>query len=107
MRYFYPSSTSEGIRTIAGLGSWHGWIFSKEMDNAVKYGYQFEILKGYQFKKTNIFSEYINKMYELRLQYLKGDAMNLTAKLLMNSLYGKFGMKSETTKIEILDNSKN
>lgn len=97
--------TSEGIRTIAGLGSWHGWIFSKEMDNAVKYGYQFEILKGYQFKKTNIFSEYINKMYELRLQYLKGDAMNLTAKLLMNSLYGKFGMKSETTKIEILDNS--
>ena len=75
------------------------------MDNAVKYGYQFEILKGYQFKKTNIFSEYINKMYELRLQYLKGDAMNLTAKLLMNSLYGKFGMKSETTKIEILDNS--
>ena len=33
--------TSEGIRTIAGLGSWEGWIYSDEMDNAVKYGYQF------------------------------------------------------------------
>ena len=26
--------TSEGLRTIAGLGSWTGWIFSGEMDNA-------------------------------------------------------------------------
>jgi hypothetical protein len=32
--------------------------------------------------------------------------MNLIAKLLMNSLYGKFGMKSETTKVEILENNK-
>jgi hypothetical protein len=30
-----------GLRTIAGLGTWHGWIFSEEMDNAMKYGYHF------------------------------------------------------------------
>ena len=24
--------TKDGIRTIAGLGSWEGWIFSGEMD---------------------------------------------------------------------------
>jgi DNA polymerase type B, organellar and viral len=35
-----------------------------------------------------------------------GEAMNLIAKLLLNSLYEKFGMKSETTKLEILDNNK-
>jgi hypothetical protein len=33
--------TSEGIRTIAGLGSWTGWIASGEMYNAIKYGYTF------------------------------------------------------------------
>jgi hypothetical protein len=76
------------------------------MDNAVKYGYTFEIIKGYEFRKGNIFKDYVNKMYELRLQYSKGEAINLIAKLLLNSLYGKFGMKSETTKVEILANNK-
>ena len=97
--------TSEGIRTIAGLGSWTGWIFSEEMNNAMKYGYHFEILHGYEFEKGYIFKDYITKMYDLRLQYEKGDAMNLSAKLLMNSLYGKFGMNSETTKIEVFENN--
>jgi hypothetical protein len=95
------------IRTIAGLGTWYGWIFSEEMYNAIKYGYQFEIIKGYEFNKGNTFSNFINEMYDLRLKYSKGDAMNTSAKLLMNSLYGKFGMLSETTKIEILDNTIN
>ena len=47
--------TSDGIRTIAGLGTWEGWINSMEMDNAIKYGYTFTILKGYRFKKAIIF----------------------------------------------------
>ena len=97
--------TPNGLRTIAGLGSWNGWIFSAEMVNAIKYGYTFKIIKGYEFKQADIFSKYINKMYNLRLQYPKGDAMNLIAKLLMNSLHGKFGMKTELTKVEILDNN--
>ena len=97
--------TSEGVRTIAGLGSWTGWIFSTEMDNALKFGYQFEVLNGYEFEKGNIFSEYVTKMYNLRLQYEKGSAMNLIAKLLMNSLYGKFGMKLESTEIAMYDTS--
>jgi len=97
--------TSEGLRTIAGLGNWEGWIFSGEMDNAVRSGYSFEILKGYQFDKGNIFKDYVNKMYELRLHYTKGHPMNLIAKLLMNSLYGKFGMKLDTTRIDMFDTS--
>ena len=97
--------TSEGIRTIAGLGSWSGWVFSEEMDNAIKYGYTFEIIKGYEFDKANIFSDYVNKMYNLRMQYEKGSPMNLIAKLLMNSLYGKFGMKLDSTEIDMYDSS--
>ena len=93
--------TSEGLRTIAGLGSWIGWISSSEMDNAMKYGYAFDIIRGYQFNLGDIFSKYIERMYNLRMEYPKGDAMNLIAKLLMNSLYGKFGMKIETTQVQV------
>ena len=97
--------TANGERTIAGLGSWSGWIYSSEMDNAIKYGYQFEIIKGYQFEKGNIFKDYVNTMYNLRLEYSKGHPMNLIAKLLMNSLYGKFGMRLESTQVEMFDTS--
>ena len=93
--------TNEGLRTIAGLGTWEGWIFSEEMNNAIKFGYTFEITKGYLFEKGDLFSEYVTKMYELRKQYEKGHAMNLIAKLLLNSLYGKFGMKMEITRVDI------
>jgi hypothetical protein len=97
--------TSEGIRTIAGIGSWTGWIFSEEMFNAIKYGYSFEIIKGYEFERGYIFKEYIEKMYALRMEYPKGSPMNLIAKLLMNSLYGKFGMRLESTNISIFDSN--
>ena len=93
----------KGHGTVAGLGSWTGWISSLEMDNAVKYGYTFEIIKGYQFEKGDVFSNYVNKMYNLRLHYPKGTPMNLVAKLLMNSLYGKFGMKLERTEVNIFN----
>jgi hypothetical protein len=42
-------------------------------------------------------------MYSLRLEYAKTHPMNLIAKLLMNSLYGKFGMRMERTLVEIFD----
>ena len=97
--------TENGVRTIAGLGTWFGMIYSAEMDNAIKFGYTFQIISGYQFDKGFIFKEYVNRMYNLRLEYDKGTAMNLIAKLLMNSLYGKFGMKLENTVIEMFDTS--
>lgn len=93
----------KGKGTVAGLGSWHGWIPSIEMDNAARYGYQFEILKGYQFERGNIFSGYVDRMFNLRLEYDKTHPMNLIAKLLLNSLYGKFGMKIENTMVEIFN----
>jgi hypothetical protein len=36
--------TKSGISTISPLGSFEMMIFSEEMDNAIKYGYKFEIL---------------------------------------------------------------
>ena len=95
--------TKDGMRTIAGLGNWTGWITSVERDNGIKCGYQFEILRGYQFDKGDLFSGYVNKLYNLRKSYPKSNPMNLVAKLLMNSLYGKFGMSLNIPKVEVHD----
>ena len=65
--------------------------FSEELYNALKYGYKFEILYGYTFNKANVFNNYVDNLYNLRLQYPKSDPMNTIAKFLMNSLYGRFG----------------
>jgi hypothetical protein len=94
--------TPDGTRTIAGTGSWTGWIYSEELYNAQNnHKYQFNVLKGYEFEKGYIFNEYVETMYALRMEYSKDDPMNYVAKLLMNSLYGKFGMKTQSTTVDI------
>jgi len=58
-------------KTIYPIGNWIGWYFSEEMYNANKYGYIFNIIKGYTFNKGNSFSGYVKHMYDLRIKYLK------------------------------------
>jgi len=96
--------TVDGIRTIAPLGTWFDMIFSEEMDNAVKLGYKFEILWGYTFKKNYIFKNYVNILYGLRILHPKPDPLNYITKLLLNSLYGRFGMEDSFADFLILDN---
>jgi hypothetical protein len=74
-------------------------IFSNEMDNAVKLGYKFE-----NDQRRNIFKEFVNTLYNLRLQYPKTDPLNYIAKLLLNSVYGRFGIKDSFAIITIFDN---
>jgi DNA polymerase type B, organellar and viral len=80
------------MRTISPLGTWTSVIFSEEMYNAIKFGYKFEILRGYTFERGNIFENYINDLYKIKKASNKDDQMYLISKLLMNSLYGRFGM---------------
>jgi hypothetical protein len=84
--------TGNGIRTISPLGTWTDMIFSEEMFNAIKFGYKFEILSGYKFDKEYIFNDYVSDLYEIKQSHSKDDPMYLISKLLLNSLYGKFGM---------------
>jgi hypothetical protein len=77
-------------------------LFSEEMKNAVKYGYKIDILWGYTFKSENIFKNYVDYLYNLRSQYDKSDPMNFIAKILLNSLYGRFGMNDNFENIDII-----
>ena len=94
--------TNNGIRTISPLGTWSDMLFSSEMDNAIKFGYKFNILWGYTFSKDNIFEDYVDFIFSLRLQYSKSDPLNYIAKILLNSLYGRFGMDDNFEQIDII-----
>ena len=59
----------------------------------IKYGYRFEIIKGYSFTRKNIFKEFIDNLYSIKQNTAKDNPMYLISKLLMNSLFGRFGMQ--------------
>lgn len=93
-------------RTIAPLGEWYDILFSPEMDNAIKYRYRFEILWGYKFQHKILFKNYVQCLYNLRSKFDKSNPLNYTAKLLLNSLYGRFGMIDSFPDITILNSEK-
>ena len=62
--------------------------------------YNIKILRGYKYEKEeNLFKGYVDDIYRIRLES-KNEQLNKIAKLLLNSLYGRFGMKTfvESTK---------
>lgn len=87
--------TNEGIRTIAPVGNWIGTFFSEEIKEAITLGYKIKNLRGYLFKKENIFKEFILDLYKYKENSDPGSADYTIFKLLMNSLYGRFGMAPE------------
>jgi hypothetical protein len=79
--------------------------------NAKDFGYKIKVLKGYTafgLESEFIFKDFINDLYIIKSAHTKDHPMYLISKLLMNSLYGRFGMHLETflTKNDIVDNKK-
>lgn len=49
--------------------------------------------EGYHWdQKEYIFTEFVDTLYSLRMSFNKQDPKNLICKLLLNSLYGRFGL---------------
>ena len=96
----------EGIRTVAPLGEWSDWVFSEELKTYSELGaYQFEVLKGYTFGKKDLLKDYVSEMYKIKENTSRDNPMYLISKLLMNSLYGRFGMNPELKVHEIIRDS--
>ena len=77
--------------------------FSEELYNAEKYGYQFEVEYGYTFEKNDlIFKKYIDHLYTLKQNSSPKDSKYTISKLLMNSLYGRFGMSPFMEKHKVI-----
>ena len=88
------------------LGKFYGYHSHIELRKALELGYHITPIFSIYYTKTfNPFSEFINDLYKKRLQYKKeGNKMQLVAKILMNSLYGKFSQKIQQSKILFPDN---
>lgn len=88
---------------ICPVGTWKDIYFSEELKVAKFYGYKFKILRGVSYNKKKIFVDIIDKFYNLRCQYTKNSPINIILKLLMNSLYGRFGMKGSLPVTQIVN----
>jgi hypothetical protein len=81
-----------GIRTISALGNWRNVYSNNEIVKGLELNYKFKIFRGYLFEKGDIFSEIIDKLYEIKKNSKTGSPDYIISKFLMNSLYGRFGM---------------
>jgi len=51
------------------------------MDNAVKYGYKLKSYEVTHLESKYIFDDYVNTLYNFRMNYPKSDPMNYLAKI--------------------------
>lgn len=77
-------------------GIFEGWYVKEELQAAEQYGAK--ILRCYEFirytRRLDLFTDYITEMFTRRKRHAAGTLYNLMFKILMNSLYGKFGQKN-------------
>lgn len=87
-------------------GKFVGVYFSEELIYARDLGYKIIPLRGYLFeKKPSPFDSFVSSLFGRRLEAKKAgnDAMVYGYKILMNSLYGRFGINPESTITEVCD----
>jgi hypothetical protein len=70
----------------------------------MKRDYKFKVKRGFLFKKKIIFKKYVDFLYEMKKKSKKGSPDYIISKLLMNSLYGRFGMSTNLENHKIVKN---
>lgn len=89
-------------KLIAPIGIWFDYITTFEYQEATKRGYEIDILKAYLYsKKENYFKDYIDYYYNIKTN--NNGSKKQIAKLMLNSVYGKFAQKRTYPKIYTLE----
>jgi hypothetical protein len=87
-------------------GKFKRWIFTEEIKDAINnYGYKMDVECAIEFERgKGIFDKFVNKYYDIK-KNAKNEIERKNSKLMLNSLYGKFGMKDINSKIKIVKRS--
>lgn len=98
---FLPA-LDENKRRNYDLNYFNGWLCEPEIKEALKRGWTVDKVEElYTFETCNPFEKFVDFFYNLRLEMQKNNDKNqIFAKLIMNSLYGKFGQKDIKLRIE-------
>lgn len=84
-------------------GKWTGWYFSEEIKDAIKYGYKVKLLSGVKFNRgKDVFTSYVNHFFKIKRE--ETGVKKIFAKLMLNCLYGKWGMKERVEKMIVIRN---
>lgn len=96
---------SNNLRTFSPVGNFKGWFHTEEILEAMKLGYKVKIISGYLFEEGEIFSDYIDDLYQIKMDADKNkdQVWRLISKNLMNSLYGRFGMNQYLVNNVVID----
>lgn len=100
---FLPYRDKHGT-LIFSTGEFVDVYYTEELKYAKTLGYKMDPLRGYIFKKQESpFTNFVSSMFEKRQSAKKSgnDAMSYVYKILMNSLYGRFGINPKSTITEI------
>lgn len=85
-----PVRTPRGL--IFPVGEWEGWYFSEELKFGKNNGFDIKVVKGYKFNKVeNVFNSFVDEISKIKLNPKNPTEKNI-AKLILNSLIGRFGM---------------
>ncbi|RZB65257.1 DNA polymerase [Glycine soja] len=106
---FLPYRDNKDGTLIFPTGTFVGVYYSEELKYARDIGYTIIPICGYLFEEMESpFKDYINSLFESRSNAKKkgNNALSFVYKLLMNSLYGRFGINPQSTKTEMCNKSK-
>lgn len=84
------------------VGRFHTCLCHAELELAFENNHIEHVVKVLIYEKADIFTEYVNYFYNLKQKYtIDGDKIfRFMTKLFLNTLYGKFGQKSDEVFLE-------
>ena len=101
---FIQSKDPNTNLNICPRGKFSRLIFYEEIRYAINYGYSLNIEYCYIFERgKDLFKDFVNDHYEIKKKLSKDSVQKTTAKLFLNALYGRMGMREIESTIEILD----
>lgn len=83
------------------VGRFPCFLTHGEIEYALERGHLKRLIEGYYYEKAPLFSEFVSYFYDKRQQYGKEGNLpfQLFCKMVMNSLYGKFGQRVPASEV--------